>query len=36
MGQWHNGYKRGAEPMKILMFVTGEVGRPFAVARPRP
>lgn len=29
--QWHNGYNEGSEPVRILMFVTGETGTAFTV-----
>jgi len=29
--QWHNGYNEGSEPVRILMFVTGQTGTAFTV-----
>jgi len=32
----HNGINRGTEPVELIMFVTGEVGKPFTVRVPAP
>jgi len=31
-----NGINRGTEPVELIMFVTGEVGKPFTVCVPAP
>lgn len=32
----HNGTNNGTEPVELIMFVTGEVGKPFTVRVPAP
>lgn len=32
----HNGHNTGTEPVKLVLFVTGEKGQPFTVKAPKP
>jgi len=32
----HNGTNKGSQPVRLVMFVTGEAGKPFTVRRPAP
>ncbi|MFA7233029.1 MAG: cupin domain-containing protein [Terrimicrobiaceae bacterium] len=36
VGTPHNGMNKGAEPVRLVMFVTGEAGKPFTVRVPEP
>jgi len=32
----HNGMNKGSEPVRLVLFVTGEAGKPFTVRLPAP
>jgi len=32
----HNGTNKGREPVRLVMFVTGETGKPFTIRMPAP